>query len=111
MIKHRLQELRARMNMSQPEFGRKLAVSRDVIVNIELGRVQPKDMFLDLVCRIYNVNRDWLYNGAGEMFTTDNDLYREIEEGASLLEAMNPKFRTYALKQLKAFLAFQSECS
>ena len=109
MIKHRLQELRARLKMSQPEFGRKLAVSRDVIVNLEHGRVQPKDMFLDLVCKIYNVNKDWLYNGSGEMFTVDTDLYREIEEGAAVLEAMNPKFRALAINQLKGLLAFQNE--
>ena len=109
MIMHRIQELRTRLTMSQHEFGKQLAVSRDVIVNLEHGRVQPKDAFLDLVCKIYNVNKDWLYNGAGEMFKTDIDLYREIEEGSAILEAMNPKFRVFALEQLRSLLAFQND--
>lgn len=30
--------------------------------------VRPRDLFIDSVCREYNINEDWLRNGTGEMF-------------------------------------------
>ncbi len=54
--------------MTQKEFGNDLGVSRGVIANIESGFVAPKPLLLDMICKTYNVNEDWLKNGTGEMF-------------------------------------------
>ena len=54
--------------MTQKEFGNDLGVSCGVIANIENGFVAPKPLLLDMICKTYNVNEDWLKNGTGEMF-------------------------------------------
>jgi len=46
MIVERIKKLRKILQLSQGEFGRQLGVSRDVITNLEYGRVQPKPVFL-----------------------------------------------------------------
>ena len=68
MLRTRIKELRTTLNLTQEEFGQKLGVSRGVITNIELDRVPPKDLFIDLICDVFGVNRKWLETGEGEMF-------------------------------------------
>lgn len=64
----RVKELRKALKLSQPKFGERLGVSKDVIANIELERVELKEMTAKHICRTYNVNPLWLMEGKGEMF-------------------------------------------
>lgn len=72
-IAERIKEIRKALKLSQPAFGDKLGVKRDVIANIELERVPVKDLMLKHICRTYNVNPLWLENGEGEMFLETPD--------------------------------------
>lgn len=67
-IGKRIRALREDRKLSQPEFGEKLGVTRDVIANIELERVPPKKLMLKLIYNTFNVNPLWLENGEGEMY-------------------------------------------
>ena len=64
----RIKSLRKTLKLSQPAFGEKLGVKRDVIANIELERVPAKDLMIKMICKTFNVNPLWLENGEGEMF-------------------------------------------
>lgn len=69
-IGNRIVQLRKNLDLTQEKFGEPLGVTRSVIVNIERksGFVAPKPLLLDMICKTYNVNEDWLKNGTGEMF-------------------------------------------
>lgn len=67
-MKERIKQIRKTRNLSQAEFGKALGVSRDVISNYEMGRVEPTDLFVNYLCATFNVNEEWLRNGQGEMF-------------------------------------------
>lgn len=67
-INERIRELREQLKISQTEFAERLGSGRGIIKNIEEGRTVPKPQLLDLISRVYNVNRDWLETGEGEMF-------------------------------------------
>lgn len=64
----RVRELRKTLDLSQTKFGEKLGVSKDVVVNIELERVELKELMLNLICKTFNVNPLWILEGQGEMF-------------------------------------------
>lgn len=64
----RIKKLRQTLGLSQDEFGRRLGVTRGAVTNIELKKVEPKPLFVDLICREFNVSEDWLRTGEGEMF-------------------------------------------
>ena len=68
----RLQTLRKMLKLSQKDFGEKLGVSRDVINNAELGRVDMKPIFVSHLCSTFNVNESWLRTGEGEMFLPED---------------------------------------
>lgn len=67
-INERIRELRERLNISQTEFAENLGSGRGIIKNIEEGRTLPKPQLIDLIARVFNINRTWLETGEGEMF-------------------------------------------
>lgn len=76
MIAQNIRELRNHLSLSQTAFGERLNVSRNVINNLELGRVEPNDMMIAHICNTYGVSEKWLRTGSGPMMaaTLDDEL-------------------------------------
>lgn len=68
LLSERIKEIRKAEKLTQTKFGEKLSVSRDVISSFESGRVEPKPIFLNYLCEVFNINKDWLLTGEGEMY-------------------------------------------
>ena len=66
-MNERIKELRLKLGLSQEDFGGRLGVGRGAITNIELNKVEPKPLFVDLICEQFRVNEKWLLTGEGEM--------------------------------------------
>ena len=64
----RLKTLRRNLKLSQASFGKKIGVSQAAIDDVESGRNKLTERNLKNICRVFNVNLDWLRNGEGEMF-------------------------------------------
>lgn len=67
-IQPRIKTLRQTLGMSQTDFGRKIGVTRSVLSNLDLCITTLQDPLLSLVCSVFNVRREWLETGSGEMF-------------------------------------------
>lgn len=72
-INDRIKEVRKALKLSQTLFGEKLGVGRGVITNIEMNLTDPKDLFVELLCNTFSVNREWLETGNGEMFKASTE--------------------------------------
>lgn len=98
MISERFKQLRDRIGISQTEFGAGIGVSRSVINNIERGVTDPSDVFLNHLCDVYDVNREWLETGEGEMFapTTEQAETAKLIESISDSPAMRSLLATWA---------------
>lgn len=105
---NRIKTVRETLKLSQREFGEKLGVSRDVISNIEYGRVQPKELLLNHMCQLYNINEDWLKTGEGKMFKTPEEISK-IDEALNLFTSLRPEFQDYALEQIENLLKLQNK--
>lgn len=106
---NRIRLVRDALHLSQREFGEKLGVSRDVISNIEYGRVQPKPLLLQHLCRIYKVNEHWLHTGHGEMFDESPQAKGKCEEALCIFKTLRPDFQDYALEQIKKLAELQEK--
>lgn len=73
-IVDRIIAVRNSQELNQTEFGERMGVTRSVISNIELRRVEPKDLFLKSVCKEYHIDYTWLTTGDGEMYLNDTEL-------------------------------------
>lgn len=105
----RIKAVREALKLSQREFGERLGVSRDVISNIEYGRVQPKELLLRHICELYKVNEHWLNTGEGEMFDTDPEEDRKLKEAIGIFQTLRPEFQDYALEQIKRLAELQEK--
>lgn len=72
-MKERIAELRKSLNLTQDEFAKKLGLSRNYIWMIEKGERIPPDRTISDICRIFNVNPEWLRNGAEPMLMPEPD--------------------------------------
>lgn len=67
-LNSRIKQVRKALGVSQDEFGNGLGLGRGAITNIELNKTTPKPLVVQLICKTYNVNEQWLRTGEGEMF-------------------------------------------
>lgn len=79
MISERIQVIRKESGLSQEEFGKRLAVSRNVVAKYENGLVEPPELFINHLSIKFGVSENWLKTGEGEIYTaiTEEDLFSE----------------------------------
>ena len=74
--KNRVKILRKNLKLTQKEFGDAIGVSNSNISNIENGSVNLTDRNIYEICSKFNVNKDWLKHGIGDVYI---DLNKEDE--------------------------------
>ena len=82
-MRDRIRMLRKELELTQQEFADKLGIKRTTIANYELGRNEPDDSVISLICDRYHVSEHWLRTGEGEMFielSEDDELQQLIDE-------------------------------
>ena len=72
-IKDRIRFLRKDLGLTQTEFAAKLFVSMDSISLIERGVNNPASRTVEQICQEFNVNKEWLLTGEGEMYSLPED--------------------------------------
>lgn len=85
-MKERLKTLRKHLGLTQQELAEKLNVKRGAIANYEIGRNEPIDAVISLICDKFNVNEEWLREGTGEMF-------RELDKEQELAQLTADLFK------------------
>jgi transcriptional regulator with XRE-family HTH domain len=66
-IGRRVQQAREYINWPQPAFAAELDISRDRLASFEYGRTPLRYAVGYRLCSIFDLNPEWLANGAGEM--------------------------------------------
>ncbi|MCI8887977.1 MAG: helix-turn-helix transcriptional regulator [Hungatella sp.] len=69
MICERLKVLLKELGMSQRQFAIKINLDAGYFSRIMQGKVNPPDRILLLIENVFNVNKNWLENGEGDMFS------------------------------------------
>lgn len=74
---NRIKEVRKTAGLTQQEFADRLGIKRGTVANYELGRNEPIDAVISLICREFHINEAWLRSGVGEM-KSDMTLQQEL---------------------------------
>lgn len=69
MVCDRLKILLKELNISQRQFALKINLDARYFSRIIQGKVTPPNRILLLIENIFNVNKNWLENGEGEIFS------------------------------------------
>lgn len=66
-ISDRIRYVRQHYKLSQTEFAKKIGTTQGMITMLERGIRIPNERQVLLICSVYNIRREWLENGTGEM--------------------------------------------
>ena len=112
-MNERIRKLRRELDLTQQEFADRIGIKRGAIANYEIGRNEPVDAVVSLICREYNVNEEWLRNGTGKMFLQDtNDELDALAERYDLTYADRvfvEKFVNLNADRRGMFISFMSD--
>ena len=68
IMNERIRELRKKLKLNQTEFGIKIGLKQRTIADLESGKNSLTERNFESICRVFNVNAEWLRNGVGEIF-------------------------------------------
>ena len=74
-INARIKQLRKKKKLNQTEFGSVIGLKKSAIIKMEQEGSVVVDQNIQLICEKFQVRREWLIDGIGEMFAarTKND--------------------------------------
>ena len=80
-MKERIRALRIALKLTQEEFGKPIGVGRSSIAKLESGENNPSNQTIELICSKFNVNPEWLKDGA------DVPMFLEVADDDEILIA------------------------
>lgn len=66
-MKDRIKLVRQSYALTQAQFAEELGLSRNFVAMVEIGQREPSDRTIADICRVFNINEQWLRTGEGEM--------------------------------------------
>lgn len=85
-MEDRIKQIRKAKGLTQQEFADCLGIKRGAVANYEVGRNQPIDAVVALICEKFDVNETWLRTGKGSMFVEvdrDEEIARFVAKATS----------------------------
>jgi len=105
-INARIKAVRKALGLSQRAFCRGIFLSQGFYAQIENGLKKANERIYELISTKYNINKDWLLTGKGEMFSGPTPNI-ELEQLIEIYKELDPLFREYIMLQIKQLLAVQ----
>ena len=106
--RERIKLVRETLNLSQRDFAKKVYISQTLLGDIELGNRNVNERTIQLISTEFNVNKDWLLTGVGEMFVASPpDL--QLEKIIEIFSQLDKTLKDYLLEHSKGLLKIQKE--
>ena len=96
----RLKAVRKAVGLTQQEFADRLGIKRGAVANYEIGRNDPIDAVISLICREFGVNETWLRTGEGEMFGPVDPENQLMEWAGRVLADSSDSFRARFVRMM-----------
>jgi transcriptional regulator with XRE-family HTH domain len=103
MIHDRLKQIRKTLKLSIREFSKEIYFSHSLYGQVEYGNREPTDRIIQLICSRFNVNKDWIRTGEGEMFTSSPPDIR-LEKILEIYNIVDETLKDCLLEQSKILL-------
>ena len=105
-MRERIKLVRETQNVSQRDFAKRIYISQSLLGDIELGNRNINDRTIQLISTEFNVNKNWLLTGEGQMFTAPPpDI--QLEKLIGIFHQMDATLRDYLLDLSKGLLNIQ----
>ena len=94
-INTRIKELRKSLKLTQAEFGDKIGIRHSSLSDIENNNCLVTKRNIISICKVFNVNEEWLVNGTGNMFI---EIDKKYDEFFSIYNQLSKPLQEFLLK-------------
>lgn len=102
----RIKEIRLKLGISQVDFAKKIYISKSLYGEIEIGNRKVNDRIIQLISTQFNVNKEWIKTGKGEMFGSAPPDMR-LEKLINIYNALDGSLRDCLIEQSGILLKLQ----
>jgi len=106
-INERIRKVRGTVELTQPKFAERIAISLSYLAEIEYGNKPATERIIRLISAEFNVDEQWLRTGVGSMFNEGIDV--QISKLISIFKSLNKQFKECAINQMKVLADLQNQ--
>jgi len=107
-VYERLKEVRTTLKMNQRDFSKTIFLRQGSYARIEQGKITANERIIDLICTKFNVNKAYLKEGKGKMFS-GNPPDVKLDQLNQIFNSLNGLFQDYLILQAKELLRVQQK--
>jgi transcriptional regulator with XRE-family HTH domain len=102
-IHDRLKQIRTALKLSIRDFSKEIYFSHSLYGQVEYGDREPSDRIIQLISSRFNVNKDWIKTGNGNMFLSSPPDIR-LEKIREIYNLVDETLKDCLLEQSKILL-------
>ena len=107
-INERLKAVREYLKLSQRAFSKGIFMEQSSYARIEQGKTNLRESNIELLYYKYNVNRTYIKDGKGKMFSS-NPPDVKLEQLNQIFNELNSSFQDLLINQAKELLKIQQK--
>jgi transcriptional regulator with XRE-family HTH domain len=107
-VYERIKEIRLKLGISQVEFSKRIFFSKSLYGEIEIGNRKVNDRIIQLISSQFNVNKEWIKTGKGEMFSSPPPDIR-LEKLIEIYNQLDGSLRDCLVEQSGILLKLQKQ--
>jgi transcriptional regulator with XRE-family HTH domain len=102
-IHDRLKQIRKTLKLSIREFSKEIYFSHSLYGQVEYGHREPTDRIIQLIASRFNVNKEWIKTGEGEIFVSPPPDIR-LEKISEIYNTVDETLKDCLMEQSKILL-------
>ena len=107
-VNSRLKAVRTALKLSQRDFSNGIFLTQSSYARIERGKISVNERIIELVCSKYGVNKAFLKDGKGKMFSVSPPDVK-LEQLNRIFNELNGTYQDYLIVQAKELLKVQQK--
>ena len=105
----KLKLIRKVNNLTQEEFSQSIGISRGNLSGLELGKVQPTQLFINCICLMYNIDKNWLTDDNNEDLNALKGSSGLIMQIMEQYDKLSDHYKKFVENQIRELLEMQSQ--
>ncbi|MBR3458943.1 MAG: helix-turn-helix transcriptional regulator [Selenomonadaceae bacterium] len=102
-MKERIKKLRKDLHLTQQQFADRIGISRNNVATYEVGKSNPGEAVISLICRTFRVREEWLREGIEPMFSQPSGNAEQVREWLDGIFEKGSKFEQSFITAMSHF--------
>lgn len=100
-MNERIRKIRLSQNLTQKQMSEIIGVTEATVSRMESGKSSITEQTIKIICREFNVNKDWILTGEGEMYIASKEDEKLAEALAEISLSGNDRLKELIQKMIE----------